>query len=127
MPRLRQLFSYGAAGLGAMVAHYGALIALVEIWGVHPVPATLVGFVAGGGVSYVLNRRYTFETGRSHAAAGWRFGVIASIGFAATFLLMHLFVTRLQLPYLPMQLATTLIVMAITFLGHKFWSFAEAK
>lgn len=126
MERLRQLISYGGVGLGAAVAHYGVLIGLVELARVHPVPATLVGFVAGGVVSYLLNRRFTFETERSHAAAGWRFAVIAAGGFLATFLLMHLFVTRLELPYLPMQLVTTLIVMGLTFTGHKFWSF-DAK
>ncbi len=105
--RMRQLASYGGAGLGAMVAHYGALILLVETGGVHPVPATLVGFVCGGLVSYGLNRRFTFATSRTHAEAGWRFGVVAAIGFVATFLLMYLFVSVLGLPYLLMQLVTT--------------------
>jgi putative flippase GtrA len=51
--------------------------------------------------------------------------VIAGLGFVATWALMHLFVNRLALPYLPMQLLTTGLVMAISFTGHKFWSFGE--
>ncbi len=38
---------------------------------------------------------------------------------------MHLFVTRLGLPYLPMQFVTTGFVMVFSFLGHKFFSFAD--
>jgi putative flippase GtrA len=69
--RLSQLAAYGGSGVGAAVAHYGVLIGLVELAGAHPVPATLTGFVAGGVVSYLLNRRFTFAATRSHADAGW--------------------------------------------------------
>lgn len=127
MIRAQQLVSYGGIGLLAAVAHYGTLIGLVEGLGVDPVMATLAGFVAGAVVSYWLNRRYTFATTRSHGAAGWRFVVIAACGFVITGALMALFVNRWGLPYLPMQLVTTLLVMAVSFTGHKFWSFAERQ
>jgi putative flippase GtrA len=126
MSGLRQMFAYGGSGLAAAVAHYGMLIGLVEIAGWRAVPATLLGFVAGGVVSYVLNRRFTFDATRSHGAAGWRFALIAAAGFLATFALMSLFVERMALPYLPAQIVTTLIVMALTFSGHKLWSFRDS-
>jgi putative flippase GtrA len=127
MIRLGQLASYGWIGAATAVVHYGVLIALVELSGVAAVPATLAGFVAGAGVSYALNRRFTFATERSHGAAGWRFLVIAAGGFVATWALMTLFVDWLGLPYLPMQLVTTGLVMGLSFTGHKFWSFADRK
>lgn len=121
----RQLLVYGFAGVLTALAHYGVLIGLVEIGRVAPVPATLAGFVVGALVSYTLNRWMTFDATRSHAEAGWRFALIAAGGFAITGVLMHLFVTRLGLPYLPMQLVTTGFVMVFSFLGHKFFSFAD--
>ncbi len=125
MARLTQLASYGGAGLAAAVAHYGVLVGLVELFAWRAVPATLLGFVAGGVVSYALNRRFTFDATRSHAAAGWRFVLIAAAGFVATYALMSLFVERWGLPYLPAQVVTTLAVMALTFSGHKLWSFRD--
>ncbi|MCZ8043480.1 GtrA family protein [Bosea sp. (in: a-proteobacteria)] len=121
----RQLMAYVLAGGLTAVAHYGVLVGLVELAQVDPVPATLAGFVVGAVVSYVLNRWMTFEATRSHAQAGWRFGLIAVGGFGLTWVLMHLFVTRLGLPYLPMQFVTTGFVMVFSFLGHKFFSFAD--
>lgn len=121
----RQLMAYVLAGGLTAVAHYGVLIGLVELAQVDPVRATLAGFVVGAVVSYVLNRWMTFEATRSHAQAGWRFGLIAVGGFGLTWVLMHLFVTRLGLPYLPMQFVTTGFVMVFSFLGHKFFSFAD--
>lgn len=123
--RSRQFASYGVVGLAAAVAHYGALIGLVELGGAAPVPATLAGFVLGAIVSYALNRWLTFDATRTHAEAGWRFALVAFGGFVLTGALMHLFVTRAGLPYLPMQLVTTLIVMVFTFGGHKVFSFAD--
>jgi putative flippase GtrA len=125
MTGLSQLARYGGAGLGAALAHYGVLIGLVDFAGWRAVPATLLGFMAGGVVSYGLNRRFTFAATRSHADAGWRFAVIAAAGFTATWGLMSLFVERWGMPYLPAQIVTTLIVMALTFTGHKLWSFRE--
>lgn len=121
----RQLLAYVLAGGITAVAHYGVLVGLVELAQVDPVPATLAGFVVGAVVSYALNRWMTFEATRSHAQATWRFGLIAIGGFGLTWLLMHLFVTRLGLPYLPMQFVTTGFVMVFSFLGHKFFSFAD--
>lgn len=121
----RQLLAYVFAGGVTAVAHYALLIGLVELARVDPVPATLAGFALGAIVSYTLNRWLTFEATRSHAAATWRFALIAAGGFGLTGVLMHLFVTRAGLPYLPMQLVTTAIVMMFSFLGHKFFSFAD--
>ena len=121
----RQLLAYVLAGGITAVAHYGVLVGLVELAQIDPVPATLAGFVVGAVVSYALNRWMTFEATRSHAQATWRFGLIAVGGFGLTWLLMHLFVTRLGLPYLPMQFVTTGFVMVFSFLGHKFFSFAD--
>ena len=121
----RQLLAYIFAGGLTAVAHYGVLVGLVELARVKPVPATLAGFIVGAVVSYALNRWLTFEATHSHAQATWRFALIAAGGFALTGVLMHLFVARAGLPYLPMQFITTGIVMVFSFLGHKFFSFAD--
>lgn len=121
----RQLLAYVFAGGLTAVAHYGVLVGLVELAHVDPVPATLAGFIVGAVVSYLLNRWMTFDATHSHAQATWRFALIAAGGFVLTWVLMHLFVARFGLPYLPMQFVTTGFVMVFSFLGHKFFSFAD--
>jgi putative flippase GtrA len=121
----RQVIAYAFSGGVTAIAHYALLIGLVELGGVDPVPASLAGFALGAVVSYSLNRWLTFEATRTHGEASWRFGLIAFGGFLLTGVLMHLFVKVAGLPYLPMQVVTTLIVMIFTFAGHKFFSFAD--
>lgn len=123
----RQFLAYAFSGGVTAVAHYALLIGLVELGGVDAVAASLAGFALGAVVSYTLNRWLTFEATRTHGEASWRFGLIAFGGFLLTGVLMHLFVKVAGLPYLPMQLVTTLIVMVFTFAGHKFFSFADRE
>jgi putative flippase GtrA len=74
-------------------------------------------------LSYWLNRRLTFQSDRPHQEAGWRFAVVAGVGFGLTAVLMHLFVDRAGAPYLPAQLVTTGIVLFWSFVANKFWTF----
>ncbi len=122
---LRQIVAFTGVGVIAAVVHYGLLIGLVEIGGWRAVPATLVGYVGGGIVSYGLNRRHTYQSDRPHEEAGWRFALVAAVGFGLTYGAMHLLVERLHAPYLPAQIATTLVVLVWSFLAHKYWSFGQ--
>ena len=121
---MRQFTAFFGVGLAAAFVHYGLLIALVEGGGLHPVPATLAGYVGGGLISYALNRRHTYDSRRPHREATWRFALVALVGFLLTWLFMHAFTIWLGAPYLPAQLVTTGIVMLWSFLAHRAWTFA---
>lgn len=118
-----QLSAFALVGIAAAFVHYGLLIGLVQGADWTPVPAALVGYVGGGLVSYVLNRAHVFSTERSHFDAGWRFALVAGVGFCLTWAFMHLFVDRFGAPYLAAQVVTTGIVMLWSFVAHKFWTF----
>jgi putative flippase GtrA len=120
----RQFAAFFGVGLAAAVVHYGLLVALVEGAAAEPVPATLAGYVAGGLVSYALNRRHTYGSSRPHREATWRFALVALVGFLLTWLFMQVFTGWLGAPYIPAQLVTTGIVMLWSFLAHKAWTFA---
>ncbi len=123
MRLVSQLATYASVGAVATAVHYAILVGLVEAGGWRPVPATLCGYVVGGVVAYVLNRRHTFASDRPHAEAGWRFAATAFLGFCITFLLMSLFVERLGASYLLAQLVTTVLAMFVTFAVNRRWTF----
>ena len=102
-------------------------VGLVEGGVARPVPATLAGYVAGGLVSYALNRRHTYRSRRPHAEAGWRFALVALVGFGLTGGLMHAFTDVLGAPYLPAQVLTTGIVLLWSFAAHRLWTFGAAS
>jgi putative flippase GtrA len=120
---LRETTTFAGVGVIAAVGHFGTLIALVEAFGAAPVPATLAGYVVGGIISYLLNRAHTFASDRPHREAGWRFAVVAAVGFGLTGLFMHVFVDRLGLPYVPAQVVTTGCILLWSFAANKIWTF----
>jgi putative flippase GtrA len=120
---IRQFLSFAGVGVTAAIVHYGLLISLVEIGRWNAVPATLAGYLAGGLISYWLNRRHTFQSDRPHEEAVWRFALVAGVGFCLTYIFMHFFVERLRAPYLPAQVVTTGIVMLWSFGANRFWTF----
>jgi putative flippase GtrA len=122
-----QFSRYVVVGVTATLSHYSVLVGLVELGKWPPVPATMVGFTIGGIVSYLLNRRHTFVTDRSHAEATWRFAVVVSFVFCITYVMMNFFVNHLGAPYLPAQVVTTGSVMFVSFFSHRFWTFADSS
>lgn len=123
MSLTRQFSAFAVVGLFAAIAHYGALIGLVEGLDWRPVPATLIGYVAGGVVSYLLNRRHTFASERPHGEAGWRFAVVAGVGFCLTWASMELLHTWLGVQYLAAQVITTGVVLLWSFAANRTWTF----
>lgn len=121
----RQIGAFAVVGGLAAVVHYGLLISLVEGYRLDPVRAALVGYASGGVVSYLLNRRHTYGSERPHSQAVWRFGVVATVGFALTWCVMAVLVRALGAPYLPAQVATTGVVVVWSFLAHKHWTFRD--
>ena len=119
----RQASAFAWVGVVAAIVHYGLLVGLVEVGLAGPVTAALVGYVAGGIASYGLNRRYTYESDRPHAEAGWRFALVAGVGFVLTGIFMHVFAERLGVPYLAAQILTTGIVLVFHFIAHKVFTF----
>jgi putative flippase GtrA len=123
---LPQVLAFAGVGVVAAVVHFGLLVGLVELAGWAAVPATLMGYVGGGLVSYGLNRRHTYRSDRPHGEAGWRFAVVAGVGFGLTWLSMALLHGRLGLQYVLAQVLTTGLVLVWSFLAHKLWTFGKS-
>jgi putative flippase GtrA len=120
---MKQLSTFVGVGAIASLAHYALLVALVQVWGVAPVPSALCGFTLGGIISYGLNKRHTFMSDRPHEQAAWRFALVASVAFVLTYLFMRLFHEIGHLHYLAAQVITTAVVMLWTFGANKLWTF----
>lgn len=112
-------------GVIAAIGQYGSLIAAVELGHLGPTGGALVGFVVGTAVSYVANRRLTFKSSRSHAAAVPRFLAVAASYLVFTAVMMTWLAGHLGVHYLIAQLITTVLMMVWTFVANRFWTFSD--
>jgi putative flippase GtrA len=123
----RQFLLFSTAGGFAAIGHYGTLIALSELGGTAPVPASLAGFLVGGVISYVLNYRFTFHSTKQHGETLTKFLTVAAVGFVLNGAVMAALTGGGQIHYLAAQIAATAVVLIWTFLCNRYWTFRDSR
>jgi putative flippase GtrA len=73
----------------------------------NPFLASTIGAVAGVGINYWLNHRFTFRPDRRHSSALLKFLAAATAGVAINAGLMDVLVIRLKMRYLLDQFTVT--------------------
>jgi putative flippase GtrA len=118
----RQFSRFLAVGVATTAVHYGVLIALVEAWDVHPVLGTTAGFVAAVFLSYLLNRRYTFDARPTFGPGLLKYYASVSMGLVINAGLMAQ-LTAWGLHYLPAQVVASGAALVWNFLAARFLVF----
>ncbi len=123
----RQFSVFFGVGVVALIVDYATMVLLKQVFGLDPALAVAFSYIVGGIISYILNRRHTFETDRSHVQAGWRFATVMIVGFSLTVLFEYLFADVLGLQYFVARVLTTGIVFFWNFVAHRGWTFSASR
>jgi putative flippase GtrA len=118
----RQFSRFLAVGVATTAVHYGVLIALVEAWNVNPVLATTAGFIAAVFLSYLLNRRYTFDKRPTFGQGLLKYYASVSMGLVINAGLMAL-LTGWGVNYLIAQIVASGAALIWNFFAARFLVF----
>jgi putative flippase GtrA len=125
-PRLiRQFTAFVGVGAVATALDYAVFFVALQFLGFDPVPAALMGYAAGGVLSYLLNRAHVFETERAHRAAVLRFLGVMGVGFLLTGYAMRVFTDGFSLAPLLARILTYGVVLVFNFVAHRFFTFGS--
>ncbi len=124
---LGRAFRYGLAGVFATAVYFAAVAVLVEWLRMNPVSAAAAATVVVTFVSYVVNRRWVFDTDLSHVSAFTRFGVASMLSVAINTGLMYFAVRVLSWPYVGGLALATLVVPPTNFAINYLWCFRGAS
>lgn len=119
----RQASRFLVVGAVTTALQYLVLVIAVEFFATRADLGSALGYLFSAGVSYVANRRYTFNSDAPHAQAAFRFVVILLAGLTLNTLCMSLLAEHWGVPYIAAQLIATAIATVWNFLGHALWSF----
>ena len=120
---LRQIATFGAAGVIATLVHVVIGLSLNRLAGLSPFTANLIAFPAATCVTLISNSRLTFR-GHGGGAASFAKGLATVLfGLALNQLIVVIVVNQLGLPYEAALVVIIAAVPAITFLLFKFWAF----
>lgn len=118
----RQFSRFLAVGVATTIVHYGVLIALVEAFGIGPVLGTTAGFIAAVFLSYLLNRRYTFEVRPEFGSGLIKYYASVSMGLVINAGLMAL-LTSWGVNYIVAQIIASGAALVWNFIAARFLVF----
>jgi len=120
----KRIRRFALVGVAATTVH--ALIAFVAIrfLAASPVLGNAVAFVVATAFSYAAQTVWTFEHRPSPGNIG-KFGIVVAAGFVCTIAVSGA-VDRMGYPYWAGIAAVVVLVPAMTFLLHNFWTYSES-
>jgi putative flippase GtrA len=123
---VRQFAKYGIVGVLNTVIGFGLYVIFVKLGGIHYLLASALGYAIGAINSYMLNRHWTFRAGHiSHLSSAPRFALVQGFAIAGNLGLLYLFVHVAGVEKIAAQAVATVIVLSITFVVNRLWSFAH--
>ena len=123
----RQLVKFGLVGATGFIINVSVFAFSLRVLEVHYRLAYVFAFCVAVSNNFVWNRLWTFRQQRrgSHVAMqGARFFAVSLLAATAGFVLLELFV-RAGLPKIPAEMLAVALVVPISFLGNKHWSFRQ--
>ncbi len=124
-PIVAKFLRFASVGIAGTIAHYVVLISTVEIFSAQAIVGSSLGFLVGAAVNYVLNYRYTFQSGKRHTEALPKFYIIAAIGFVVNGIIFYLLAHIGGANYLLAQVIATAVVLVWGFAANYLWTFVE--
>jgi dolichol-phosphate mannosyltransferase len=121
----RQLVKFGLVGASGFIVNVSVFAFCLRVLGIHYRFAYVIAFCVAVSNNFVWNRLWTFRQQRngSHVAMqGARFFAVSLVAATGGFVLLEVFV-RAGLPKIPGEMLAVALVVPISFLGNKHWSF----
>jgi putative flippase GtrA len=121
-----QLIKFGLVGLSGFVVNFCVYAFSLHVLDVHYLGAATIAFCVAVTNNFMWNRHWTFRARRhaSHPAfQAARFLTVAVSALIPNLILLHVFVERAGMGKIEAQVLAVCLVVPISFLGNKLWSF----
>lgn len=120
---VREANLFALVGVTA-TACYAAVTLAAHAWlRLGPMSASVVGYLASVGVSYLGNSLFTFRQPVLHGPQAARFATISLAGFAVNQTITYVCAHLLGWPLTYTLVPVVVVVPATTFMLSKFWAF----
>jgi dolichol-phosphate mannosyltransferase len=122
-----QLVKFCVVGATGYVVNLAVYTFLLEVVGLHYLPAAIGSFLVAVTNNYTWNRAWTFRGQRGHVVLqGLRFLVVSTTALGANLLVLHLLVEA-GLGEVVAQALAIMLVTPVNFIGNKMWSFRHRR
>ena len=123
---VREINVFVLVGVLATACQVGVSLATQRWLGTEAMVASLIGYAASVGVSYLGNSLFTFRRPALHGPQFAKFATISLTGLALNLSLVFVFTHALAWPLWQAMIPVVLIVPPSTFVMSKLWAFRVA-
>ena len=124
MKSVTQLVRYGLVGVSSNICLYLLYLLATRVGAGHKTAMTAV-YALGIAVTFLLNRRWTFQHNAGCSGALGRYLASYAIGYVVNFFGLFVFVDRLGFAHQLVQGLMVFVVAGLLFVLMKFWVFPE--
>lgn len=117
-----KFIKYSLVGSVSTLIYFLSVFIFVELFGNDPLMSSAISFIIMTIFSFILNKKFTFNSDFSYEKL-LRFFIVSAVGFTLNFLIMFLIVNALSYHYIIGEIATTLIIPLINFALNHYWTF----
>jgi putative flippase GtrA len=121
----RRIFKFVCVGLLNTFVGYGAFFILSFF--LNYLVALVVAHFIGVTNSYLWNKYWTFQVKKFRPAELIKFNIVYLFALGANILILYIAVELLAVNPRLGQLAVLPLVTLLSYFGHKYWSFGDAK
>jgi putative flippase GtrA len=125
-PAIVQFVKFGIVGVSNTLLAFAVYTLLLKGFGVWYLAASAIGFGVGAVNGFLLNRRWTFREHVGDAFTPVRWTIVQGCGLLLNLGLVYLFVAGAGLDELIGQACATAIVVVLTFIANRAWTFRMA-
>lgn len=129
MEALARITRFIMSGSVGAATNIGILYILVEFLGLYPVTASVISFTCAVGVSFALQKFWTFtnhDLSNTHHQAA-RFVVVALVNLGINSLLMYVFIEYLHMHYIVSQIITAGMVAVESYFVYQYLVFTDTR
>jgi dolichol-phosphate mannosyltransferase len=121
-----QLIQFGLVGASGFVINTGVYWLLLRRAGLHYIPSAVLAFCVAVCNNFFWNRVWTFRSTKDDSHAAFQLARFLTVSVAALLVdlvLLRIFVESLDMGKVVAQLIAVTLVMPISFIGNRLWSF----
>ena len=128
-PWLMELIGYGFASLAALAVDTWILRTLVKVVGWHYLPASIVSFISGAAVAYLLSTRFVFRSRRvtNHALEFGYFLALGVVGLGVNTLVLWITIGGAGLDLITSKLLAAVCTFITNFVLRRWLLFSQSR
>ncbi|MDG7001057.1 MAG: GtrA family protein [Nitrososphaerota archaeon] len=120
---MKQLLKFIAVGVLNSMLGYSVIFGCMYLGKMAPGTSNVAGYAVGLTVSYILNRRYTFNSKKSRRAEITRFMAVFLIAYALNLLVLLAMIHRFKMNADISQILSGVVYIAAAFIMNKYYVF----